>query len=164
MVKIRLILLNSKIFIDEIASYAIILPRHTFVVLGQQPFVIVEKSSAYAERYDFIGPINGSQAIPYITLTPTDRKLRDIAGVRNEIGNEWIVNTLAPTANRLCISNGYLIFDKSRAHNRKHMIEGLTIGQCKFIKDFCCMPIASAKYVSLLDNPIWHKFKEVIRS
>lgn len=126
--------------------------------------IIVEKTSAYAERHDFIGAINGSQAIACMTLTPTDRKSRNIAGVRKEVVNEWIVNTLAPAINRLPINNAYLICDKSRAHNRKNLIETLKVGRCKFIADVCYMPTASAKYVSPLDNPIWHKYKEVIRS
>jgi hypothetical protein len=32
------------------------------------------------------------------------------------------------------------------------------------IVDFCYMPTASAKYISPLDNPIWHTYKEIIRS
>ncbi|CAF4601368.1 unnamed protein product [Rotaria sp. Silwood2] len=43
-----------------------------------QPLIIVNKSSAYAELYNFIGAINGSQAIACMTLTPADRKNRNI--------------------------------------------------------------------------------------
>ncbi|CAF3898161.1 unnamed protein product [Rotaria sp. Silwood1] len=152
------------VFIDEIAIYAIMLPCHTLVAPGQEPLVIVEKPSAYAERYDFIGAINGSQAISCMILTPTDRKARNIDGVRKEIVNEWIINELAPAINRLSVNNIYLICDKSRAHNRQCMIEALKAGKCKSVLDVCYMPTASAKYISPLDNPIWHKYREVIRS
>ncbi len=81
------------IFIDEIAIYAIMVPRQTLVAPGQQSLIIVDKPSAYAERYDFIGAINGSQAIACMILTPTDRKDRNIEGVRKEVINEWIINT-----------------------------------------------------------------------
>ncbi|CAF4098817.1 unnamed protein product [Rotaria sordida] len=113
------------IFIDEIAIYAIIAPRQTLVAPRRQPLIIVEKPSAYAERYDFIGAINGSQAIACMILTLNDRKSRNIAVARKEVVNEWIVNTLELAFNRLRINNAYLICDKNRAHNRKHMIEAL---------------------------------------
>ncbi len=44
------------------------------------------------------------------------------------------------------------------------MIEALKAGKCKSVMDVCYMPTASAKYISPLDNPIWHKYKEVIRN
>jgi hypothetical protein len=88
-------------------------PRRTLVAAGYQPLIIVEKPSAYAQRYDFIGAINGAQAIACMTLTPDDRKNRNIEGVRKEIVNEWIVKTFVPAINRLGIDNIYLICDKS---------------------------------------------------
>jgi hypothetical protein len=44
------------------------------------------------------------------------------------------------------------------------MIQALKAGKCKSVVDVCYMPIASAKYISPLDNPIWHSYKEVIRN
>ena len=139
-------------------------PLRTLVVPKHEPLIIVEKRLAYAERYDFIGAINGSQAIAGMTLTPSDRKGKDIAGVRREIVNEWILNTLAPAINRLCIENFYLICDKSRADNKRDMIEALNAAGCRSVIDVCYMLTASAKYVSPLDNPIGDSFKETIRS
>ncbi|CAF4651723.1 unnamed protein product, partial [Rotaria sp. Silwood2] len=66
------------VFIDETAICTIITPRQTLVAPGYQPLIIVNKSSAYAELYNFIGAINGSQAIACMTLTPADRKNRNI--------------------------------------------------------------------------------------
>ncbi|CAF4279788.1 unnamed protein product, partial [Rotaria sordida] len=107
-----------------------------------------------AERYDFIGAINGSQATACMILSPTDRKNRHIEGITKEILNEWIVNTLAPAINRLSVNNVYLIYDKSRVHNKADMIQALKTGKCKSIIDVCYMPTASAKHISPLDNPI----------
>ena len=56
-------------------------------------------------------------------LSPADRKNRQVEGIRKEILNEWIVNTLASAINRLSMNNFYLICDKSRAHNRIDMIQ-----------------------------------------
>ncbi len=47
------------VFIDETAIYAIMPPRRTLVAPGYQTLIIVEKPSAYAVYYDFIGVING---------------------------------------------------------------------------------------------------------
>ncbi len=155
---------NDKlVFFDEIAIYATMLPHRTLVAPGHQALIIVDKPLAYAERYDFIGAINGSQAIACMTLTPIDRKNRNIKGVKKEVVNDWIVNVLAPAINRLCINNMYLICDKSRAHNKTNMMEALKADRCNSVVDIYHMPTASAKYISPLDNPIWHAFREVLR-
>ncbi len=152
------------IFIDERVIHAIMPPRRTLVAPGYQPLIIVEKPSAYAQRYDFIGAINGAQAIACMTLTPDDRKNRNIESVRKEIVNEWIVKTLVLAINRLSIDNIYLICDKSRSHNKVNMMETSKAGKCESVIDVCYMPTASAKHISPLDDPIWHRFKEVLRS
>lgn len=139
-------------------------PHRTLVTPGNEPLIIVEKPSAYSERYDFIGAINGSEAIACMTLSPIDRKNRRIDGITKEVLNEQIANTLAPAINRLSFDNFYLICDKSRIHNKEDMIEALNIGECESIIDVRYMPTASAKYISPLDNPIWRSIKEHIRS
>ncbi|CAF4314299.1 unnamed protein product [Rotaria sp. Silwood2] len=68
--------------------YAIMPPCRTFVAPEHKPLIIVDKSAACAERFDFIGAINGPQIMPYMTLTPTDRKKKDVKGVRKEVVNE----------------------------------------------------------------------------
>ncbi len=97
------------VFINETAIYAIMPPCRTLAAPKHEPLIIVERLPVYAERSDFTGAIKASQGIAYMTLTPTDRKNTDIKGVRKEIGNAWIVNTLAPVINRLCINNIYLM-------------------------------------------------------
>ncbi|CAF1342027.1 unnamed protein product [Rotaria sordida] len=152
------------VFIDETAIYAVMPPRQTLVAPGCQPLIIVEKPSAYAQRYDFIGALNGSQSIACMTLTLADRKNRNIEGIRKEVVNEWIIKMLAPAINRLGINNIYLICDKSRSHSKVNMMETLKAGKYKSVVDIFYMPTASAKYMPPLDNPIWHAFKEAIRS
>jgi hypothetical protein len=67
--------------------YSTMIPQQTLVVPGQQPFILVKEPSAYAKRYDFIGAVNGSQAIACMTLTPEDRSSRHIKGIRQEVIN-----------------------------------------------------------------------------
>jgi hypothetical protein len=122
-------------------------PRRTLVAPGHQPLIIVEKPSAYAVYYDFIGVINGSQAIACMTLTPAECKNQNIEGVRKEIVNQWIDKTLAPTINRLGINNIYLICDKSRSHNKVNMMEALKADKCKSVKDICYILRTSANYI-----------------
>lgn len=43
------------------------------------------------------------------------------------------------------------------------MIEALQASKCKLVKDILYMPTAPAKYISPLDNPLWHGFKDAIR-
>ncbi|CAF4054813.1 unnamed protein product [Rotaria sordida] len=143
--------------------YSAMPPHRTLVASGYQPLIIVDKPTAYAERYDFIGAINGSQAIACMTLTPVDRRNKDIKGVRKEVVNEWIMKSLVPAINRLHIDSMHLICDRSRTHNKANMMKALKNGKCKSVIDIHYMPTASAKYISPLDNPLWHSFREVIR-
>ncbi|CAF3411901.1 unnamed protein product, partial [Rotaria sp. Silwood2] len=152
------------IFIDETTIYCNMYPRRTLVASGNQPLILVEKPSAYSQRYDFIGAINGSKSIACMVLTPDDRKAKGIEGIRKHVVNDWIINTLAPAINALNIDNMYFICDRSRAHQKGSMMEALKKAKCKSVLDIYFMPTASAKYVSPLDNSLWHSIKEVIRS
>lgn len=155
---------NRLVFIDEMAIYSIMPPRRTLVAPEHEPLIIVQKLSAYAERYDFIGTINGSEAIACMILSPTDRKNRHTDGVTKEILNEWIVDTLAPAINRLSIDKVYLVCDRSHIHNKMDMIQALKTGKCQSVVVVCFMPTAPAKYISPSSNPIWHSIKERVRS
>jgi hypothetical protein len=116
---------NRLIFIDEIAMYSTMVPRKTLVAPGEQPLILVTKPSSYAKRYDFIGAVNGAQPIACMTLTPEDRKSRQVKGVTQMVINQWITDTLAPAINQLHIDNVYLICDKSNAHNDEGMMHAL---------------------------------------
>ncbi|CAF1430115.1 unnamed protein product [Didymodactylos carnosus] len=137
-------------------------PRRTLVTPGQQALIIVDKPSAYASCYDLIGAINGSQPVACMVLTPDDRKEKDIKGVRKYIVNEWILKKLAPAINRL-IDNVHLICDKSRVHNELDMMQAFKDANCPSVIGIHYIPTASTKYISPLDNTIWHSLKETLR-
>lgn len=151
-------------FINEIAIYVIRSPLRTLVAPEHEPLIIVGKPSAYAEWYDFIGAINGSQAIAYMTLTPSDRRKRRINGIRTEVLNESVADTLPPSINQLSIHDVYLKCDKSSVQNKVGTLQAFETGGCQSVVDVRYMPIASVKYISPLDNPIWHSLRERIRS
>ncbi|CAF4509807.1 unnamed protein product, partial [Didymodactylos carnosus] len=150
------------IFFDETAVYCTMYPRRTLVTPGQQALIIVDKPSAYASCYDLIGAINGSQPVACMVLTPDDRKEKDIKGVRKYIVNEWILKKLAPAINRL-IDNVHLICDKSRVHNELDMMQAFKDANCPSVIGIHYIPTASTKYISPLDNTIWHSLKETLR-
>ena len=64
------------------------LPRRTLVAPDYQPYILVEKPSAYTERYDFIGTITRSDAIVCATLTPEDRVIEEMKDFRKKDVNE----------------------------------------------------------------------------
>ncbi len=59
------------IFLDKTTIHSVMSSRQTHVAPDQQPLIKVDTPSAYAQRYDFIGSINGSQSIAHMTFTPT---------------------------------------------------------------------------------------------
>ncbi len=99
-----------------------------------------------------------------MTLTPEDRKSRQVKGVRQMVINQWITDTLAPAINQLHIDNVYLICEKINAHSDEGMMHALRADKCRSVKKILYIPTASAKYLSPLDNPLWHNFREVIRA
>ncbi len=161
---LREIQIDQLIFIDEVAMYSTMVPQRTLVAPGQQPLILVREPSSYAKRFDFIGAINGSQPIACGTITPEHRASLGVKGFRQKMVNQWITDTLAPSINQLGIKNLYLICDKSSSHNRIDMMRALHAGKCYCVKEILHMPTGSAKYLSALDNPLWHSFKETIRS
>lgn len=139
-------------------------PQRTLVAPGPQPLILVREPSAYAKRFDFIGAVNGSQPLACGTITPEHRVNLGVKGFRKEVVNQWITDTLAPSINRLGMKNLYLICDKSSSHNPIDMMQALRAGKCYCVKTILHMPTGSAKYLSPLDNPLWHPFRETIRS
>ena len=57
------------------------------------------------------------------------------------------------------MKNLYLICDKNSSHNPIDMIQALSVGKFYCVKKILHMPIGSAKYLSPLDNPLWHPFR-----
>ena len=43
------------------------------------------------------------------------------------------------------------------------MLEAFKAGRCRGVVDVLFMPNVSAKYLSPLDNPLWHSFKKTVR-
>jgi hypothetical protein len=62
---------RRSLFLDKTAIHSVMSPRQTHVAPDQQPLIKVDTPSAYAQRYDFIDSINGSESIACMTLTPT---------------------------------------------------------------------------------------------
>ncbi|CAF1312119.1 unnamed protein product [Didymodactylos carnosus] len=49
-------------------------------------------------------------------------------------------------------------------HNKVAMIQTLRAGKCESVKQILHIPTTSAKYLSPLDNPLWHSIKQFIRN
>ena len=58
----------------------------------------------------------------------------------------------------------HFIWDRNGAHHKESMMEALKNAKCKSVLNIYFMSTASAKYVSSLDNPLWHSIKKVTRS
>ena len=43
------------------------------------------------------------------------------------------------------------------------MLEAFKAGRCREVVDVLFMTTASAKYLSPLDNPLWHSLRETVR-
>ena len=78
--------------------------------------------------------------------------------------NQWITDTLAPSINQLGTKNLYLTCGKSSSHNPIDMMLALRVGKSYCVKTILHMPTGSAKHLSPLSNPLWHPFRETIRS
>ncbi len=59
------------IFLDKTTIHSAMSPRQTHVAPDQQPLIKVDTPSAYAQRYDLVGSINGLQSIARMTFTST---------------------------------------------------------------------------------------------
>jgi hypothetical protein len=151
------------IFLDETHLRVGEAPRTTLVMPGEKPFVVVADNTNYAPRYDMIACCTGQEVLPSIIYSPTDRKGREVKGIRASMVNQYIDSILAQAVRTLDRYPMYLVCDRSNAHNAQQMKEAFIDRGCGEVVEIKFMPALGAKRLSPLDNGIFGYWKNKCR-
>lgn len=71
--KIQRVNKKQVIFLDQTHLRISEAPNRTLVLPGQDSYVVVDDTSAYAARYDMIACCNSESVFPPMIFTPNDR-------------------------------------------------------------------------------------------
>jgi hypothetical protein len=160
--KIQRVNLDHVIFLDETHLRLDAAPTSTLVLPGEDSYVIAEDTSSYAARYDMIACCNQSQVFPPIVFTPKERADAGVKGINKKMLVKYIQDTLAQALGAVDKYPLILVLDKASIHKRDLLQEFHDMG-CQDVQDIWLMPTQAAKRMSLLDNSLFHDWKERIR-
>ena len=86
---------SKTLFLDETYLRLSTVRHRTLVAPGEQRFVVVEETDAYASRYDMIACYSGEKVFPPMIFTPEDRKRLGVRGITKKLLLSYIRSTFA---------------------------------------------------------------------
>ena len=95
---------------------------HTLVAPGEQAYVVVDDTDAYAPRYDIFACCSGERVFPPINFTPTERKGKDVKGIRKWMLLNYIDSVLAQAVGALDLFPLTLVMDRSSIYNTEEIL------------------------------------------
>lgn len=150
------------LFLDETAVRLSEAPTSTLVAPGEQAYVVVEDTTAYAKRFDMIACIDGDRAFAPVIYSPKERSDAGVKGINTEMLIDYIYSTLGQETAALDIPPLTLVLDRARIHNDERILQAFAErgGHVVYIEK---MPPQAAKRLSPLDNSLFHDWKEAVR-
>ena len=77
---------------------------------------------------------------------------------------KFLKNQLAPQSEAMKLKEVIVCMDKGLSFKQKEAKEEIRLGGAKNLKDVWILPTNTAKFVSPLDNTLWHSLKERVRA
>jgi len=151
------------LFLDETQLRLNAVRHRTLLAPGEQKYVVVEDTTAYAARYDMIACISGEGVLPPKIFSPEDRERLGVKGITKDMVNQYIDELLAQAVGALDQFPITLVVDRSTAHNTGEMLQAFHDVGCQDVQTVYSMPTNSAKRLSPLDNTLFHQWKEACR-
>jgi hypothetical protein len=132
------------------------------VLPGEDAYVVVEDTSAYAARYDMIAACNGARVFPPIIFTPKERSDAGVRGINRKMLVKYIQQIVAQQIGALDKYPVFLVMDSASIHHTNLVQEFHDMG-CQDLQEVWLMPPQAAKRMSPLDNALLHDWKERVR-
>jgi len=151
------------LFLDETYVRIGTCQKHTLVAPGEQPYVVVDDTDAYAPRYDMIACCSGERVFPPIIFTPEERKGMNVKGIRKWMLLQYIDNVLAQAVGALDLFPLTLAMDRSPIHNTGEILQAFHDRGCQDLQTVYLIPAYSAKRLSPLDDALFHQWKRAVR-
>jgi hypothetical protein len=114
---------SKVLFLDETWMRIGAARRSTLVAPGEQAYVVVDDTTAYAARYDMIACISGERVFPPIIFSPEDREQWGQKGINKAMVLYYMEHILAQAAGSLDLFPLSLVVDKATSHNIQEMLQ-----------------------------------------
>lgn len=138
---------------------------------GKPATVVVTKAEKYQPRVDMYGAVSYHGPLACETKTSQERReitnkktgKKGVKGYTKPMLKDFLTKKLAPKLKRkreemiVCVDKGLKL-------NKEEAKEALQQGGAKNIQSVWILPANSAKFVSPLDNSLWHAMKERVRA
>jgi hypothetical protein len=140
--------------------------------VGKTPKTTTKKAEKYEPRVDIMGAICFNKPLACETKTSKQRKAipnprKRKIGVKGYTKNmvcDFLRNELAPKIKELNVKNVVVCMDKGLSFKEEEARQQLLDGGAQNVKKVWILPTNVAKYVSPLDNTLWHSLKERVRA
>ena len=137
--------------------------------IGQIPKTRAKKPEKYQPRVDIFGY---NQPLACETKTSVQRKAttnartkkKGVKGYTKTMVKNFLKNKLAPKIKSMEVQKVIVCMDKGLAFKEQEAKEQLRLGGAHNVEKIWILPKDTAKYVSPLDNTLWHSLKEKVRA
>jgi hypothetical protein len=160
------------VFIDGSGIRAEPRKLYGLAISGQTPKTTAEKPEKYEPRVDIMGAISYNGPLACETKTSDQRKAIPnpkknkvgVKGYTKGMVKKFLKDKLAPKIKEMKTKEVIVCMDKGLAFKEEEAKEQLRVGGAQNVKHVWIFPTNTAKYVSPLDNTLWHSLKERVRA
>ena len=139
---------------------------------GQTPKTTAEKPEKYEPRVDIMGAVGYNGPLACETKTSSQRRVipnpkkgkTGVKGYTKPMVKDFIRSELAPKIMEIKVKDVVVVMDKGLSFKAEEAKKQFTAGEAKNVKNVLILPTNTAKYVSPLDNTLWHSLKERVRA
>jgi hypothetical protein len=139
---------------------------------GETPKTTAEKAEKYEPRVDIMGAISYYAPLAVETktskqrrATPNPRKGKiGVKGYTKDMVKNFLKDKLAPKIKDMKVKEVIVCMDKGLSFKEKEAKEQLLLGGAQNVRHVWILPTNTAKYVSPLDNNLWHSLKQRVRA
>jgi len=156
---------HSQIFVfDEKNFLSNSIPHYGLSYKGTTPYINVEKET-FPFRVDLLHGcgVDGMLGTPCL-MTPEIRKDLHVKGFSAAIVLEWMEEEFLPAIEKKRMRNSVLMFDQSRAHPSKQILDLFEEKCPETAGGILIQPAGLAKYISPLDNGVHAIMERIFRA
>ena len=131
---------------------------------GEQTVVIGKRPKNWEPRFDFMGACTGRRLLALETRTPAERKAAGKKGWWKEDVIGFFRDTVAWAVLEADLHGVVIVIDKGLKITSGEVMAAMEEGGVDDVEEAVILPSSTAKYISPLDNTLWHDLKERIRA
>lgn len=148
-------------------------PQKGLAPKGLTANTIADKPEKYEPRVDIMGAVSYNAPLACETKTskqrqaisnPRKKEKKGVKGYTKAMVKNFLRTKLAPKIQSMGIEKVIVCMDKGLSFKEEEAKEELRLGGAQNLLAVWILPRDTAKYVSPLDNTLWHSLKERVRA